>query len=316
MISNNHKPIRNNCNIKILINSCCDNISLQMKFLKSKLGRFYGIVKPIYEKDYKGTYIVNALKSNKKYILKIKELSKANYFEEDIYKILNKTQHINIVQFVSFAQEGEYYYSIYEYADGCNLLEYIKTNRDLSEMDIKCIFLQLVDAVSFLHKNDILHCDLKLENIIINSNKEIKIIDFDLSIICDNDEGFISNSIFGTLQYIAPESYDLCIYSKKTDVWQLGVLLYIMITRKFPHDNEISLVNSHSNLCRQNVFKHINLDTPYDIIKRKNFDLSLYSLLEKMLNFNEKYRYNLNQIKNSEWLKKIEIHYEKLINQY
>ncbi len=304
MISNNHKPIKNNFNIKILINSCCDNASLQKKFLKSKFGRFYDIVRPIYERDYKGTYIVNALKTNKKYILKIKESSKANYFEEDIYKILNKTQHKNIAQFVSFAQEGEYFYSIYEYADGYNLLEYIKTNGDLSEIDIKFIFRQLVEALSFLHKNNILHCDLKLENIIINSNKEIKIIDFDLSIVCDNDEGFISNSIFGTLQYIAPESYDLCIYSKKTDVWQLGVLLYIMITRKFPHDNEISLVNSYSNLCRQNVFKHINLDIPCDIIKKKKFDLSLYNLLEKMLSFDEKDRYSLDQIKNSEWLKK------------
>ena len=169
---------------------------------------------------------------------------------------------------------------------------------------MKCIMVQIINAVSFLHENNILHCDMKLENIIINDELNIKIIDFDLSIVCDNDEGYISNTIFGTLQYIAPESYDLCIYSKKTDIWQIGIILYILITNKFPHDtNEITIINSYSNLCRQNLFKHIDLSIPKHIISKKKYCSSLYKLLEHMLNFNDKCRYDIKQIKESEWLK-------------
>jgi len=301
----NNRQIENNINIKIVINTCCNDVEnkLQTLFLKSKTGRFYDINKVIYEKENKGIYIIKSYKTDKKYILKIKENKKTNYFEEDIYNILSKNFHKNVTRFISFTEEYGYFYSIYEYADGCNLLEYIKLKGDLLESEIRNILKQIVSALSFLHNHSILHCDLKLENIIINTASEIKIIDFDLSIVCDNDEGFISNSIFGTLKYIAPESYDLSIYSKKTDIWQLGVLLYIMITRKFPHDNEISLVNSYSNLCRQNVFKHIDLNIPKEVIIKKNFDLSLYNLLEKMLSFDEKNRWEVSDIMDSEWMK-------------
>lgn len=290
-------------NINIVINNNCCRTKFQEGFLQSKFGQLYTIIKPIYERENKSAYIVESNTTHKKFILKIKENTQVTYFEEDISKILINKHHKNIMKLVSFLQEYNYYYFMYEFIDGYNLLEYIKKVGELSEKEIKNILNQIIDGLSFLHKNHILHCDLKLENIIINDKKEIKIIDFDLSIVCDNDEGYISNSIFGTLQYIAPESYDLCIYSKKSDIWQIGVILYILITNKFPHNNEITLVNSFSNLCRKNVFKHIDLEIPKEIITKKNFDQSLYTLLENMLNFDEKERYNVEQIKNSDWLK-------------
>ncbi|ARF09690.1 serine/threonine protein kinase [Indivirus ILV1] len=297
MISKSEKKIINDSNCEILINSSLLIYNnLQINFLESQIGKKYDIVKPIYEKDNEGIYIINELNTRIKYILKIKKSQNLNCFGERIYKILSKNQHKNILTFVSFIRENEYTYSIYEYVNGYNLSEYIKIYGDLLEKDIKYIFNQLVDALIFLHSYNILHCDLKLENIIINHKKEIKVIDFDLSIICYNDEGYISNNIFGTLQYIAPESYDLCIYSKKTDIWQLGVILYIIITGKFPHNNEISYVNSYSNLCRKNIFKHIDLNYPRETIIKKKFNLLLYNLLENMLCFDEKKRYSLDII--------------------
>lgn len=261
----------------------------------------YEIIKTLSERERKGTYIIKHLKSNKKYILKIKE---NNNNDKNIYNILKNVNCKNIVKLISFVnkKEEEYYYCIYEYIEGCNLLEYINKNKELSEEDLKNIFIQIVDGLDVLHNNCILHCDLKLENIIVNKDKLIKIIDFDLSIVCDNCDGFITNSIFGTLQYIAPESYDLCIYSKKTDIWQLGIILYILITNKYPHDNTLSQVNSYSNLCRINLFKHINLDISKESIIKKNYNPNLYNLLKKLLEFDEKNRFNINQIKNSSWL--------------
>lgn len=307
-IKSENNSSQQNYNINIIVNNNCCSNKLQSKFLRSGLARIYAIIKPICERASKATYIIESTRTQKKYILKIKE--DINYFEEDIYKILLHKNHKNVMRFVSFSQETDYYYFIYEFIEGCNLLEYIKNKGDLSENDIRDIIKQIIDGLYFIHQNHIIHCDLKLENIIINEKKEekeIQIIDFDLSIICDNEEGYISNSIFGTLNYIAPESYDLCIYSKKSDIWQVGVILYILIAKKFPHDSEITLVNSYSNLCRQNVFKHIDLNVPKEIINKRNFDSSLFTLLENMLNFDETRRYTLDQVMNSEWLKKIDL---------
>lgn len=298
---NEAAQVKYNINITINNNYCTQ--SLLDRFFHLNEGRFYSLVKTIYEKPKKGTYIIISTSTYKKFILKIKEKSKINFFEEDIFAILNKNKNNNIATFISLLTDNDYYYFIYEYVEGYNLLEYIKKYGQLNEIDIKSIMKQIVNGIEFLHQNNILHCDMKLENIIINDKKEIKIIDFDLSIVCDNDEGYISNNVFGTLQYIAPESYDLCIYSKKTDVWQLGVILYVLITNKFPHDDkEITIVNSYSNLCRQNIFKHIDLSIPKNIIIKKKLNMSMYYLLEHMLNFNDKCRATLDEIKNSVWL--------------
>lgn len=262
----------------------------------------YDLVKIITEKENKGTYIIKSFKGSKKYILKIREST--NNYQKEIYNKLSMIKCNNLIKIKSFT-EDKYCYLIYEYIEGCNLLEYLKGNQNILEEDIKSIIIQIVTGLSILHNNNILHCDLKLENIIITKDKIIKIIDFDLSIICENCDGFIANSIFGTLQYIAPESYDLCIYSKKTDIWQLGIIIYILISSRYPHESELSAINSYSNLCRINRFKHINLDIIKEIIIKKNYDPRLYSLLSKMLKFDEKDRFTASQIMSSSYLQNI-----------
>lgn len=270
-------------------------------FTKSKHGKEYNIIKTINEKHDKGTYIIKSNR-NIKYILKIRHKSHSNSFEKDICNILKFHQHKNIIKFIDFNQEGEFYYFIYGYFEGMNLFEYIKEQKNLPEKQIRNILIQLAYGMKFLHSHDIIHCDLKLDNIIINKRNEIKIIDFDLSIISNNIDGYISDNIFGTMQYIAPESYDLCVYSKKTDVWQIGIILYILITNQFPHQNEITLINSFSNLCRQNLFKHIDFNIPKTIIHEKNFDVSLYLLLESTLSFNDIKRFTIDDIIACKWI--------------
>lgn len=277
---------------------------LKSMFMNNKHFSEYKIIKTICDKTNKGTYIIKSDRDNSKYILKIRHISHENSFEKNICSILKHHPHKNIIQFIDLYQNNEYYYFIYEYFEGTNLLNHIK-KKTLTEQQIKNILTQLTYAVKFLHSYNIIHCDLKLENIIINNKNEIKIIDFDLSIICDNENGYIANNIFGTMQYIAPESYDLCIYSKKTDIWQIGIILYILICGEFPHNTELLVVNSYSNLCRQNLFKHIDLGIPYDIIEKNKFDESLYKLLSSMIIFDDIKRITILEILNSEWINKI-----------
>jgi len=292
------KNTQTNCEICIFQN--IDEI--KHIFINTKYGKKYTITKTIYEKHNKGAYIIRSNMTDIKHILKIRHISFSNTFEKDIYLILKNDTHKNVIKSKHFYQHEDFYYFIYEYIDGMNLCEYIK-KKNLSENEIKNICLQITNGLDFLHSHNIIHCDLKLDNLIINNLGELKIIDFDLSLICNNEDGYIANNIFGTMQYIAPESYDLCIYSKKTDIWQFGIILYILITNHFPHQNEITMVNSFSNLCRQNVFKHIDLNIPKKKILKKGFDESLFILLEKMLYFSDANRYDISHIRNSKWIK-------------
>lgn len=283
---------------RILTTRCINN-EIYNAYETISLFKNFSIIKKIYEKQEKATYIVIDNITQIKYILKIKHYNYVNSFEYEIYKLLKDNPHENIINFIQFYKENNYYYYLYEYFDGINLFDYLKMykNNVLKYDDIKNILLQITDALIYLHKYNIIHCDLKLDNIIINNDNKLKVIDFDLSIICDKDEGHIFNNIFGTMQYIAPESYDLGIYSKKSDIWQMGVIMYILITKSFPFDYSLELVNSKSNLCRQNIFKHIDLTVPKDIIINNQYNNFLYDILCKMLSFDDSKRISLNEIK-------------------
>ncbi|QKF93680.1 serine/threonine-protein kinase [Fadolivirus algeromassiliense] len=305
-------------NLDRLDNTCCKfniqieyDIDIKDVFLQSELSKLYVIHEIIYEKYNKAAYIV--VRNNKKYVLKIRHNTLGNTYEKTISNILSQNVHPNIIHFTNFYQNDDYYFLIYEYVEGINLYQFINSKDTLDENLIRNIIIQLTNALQFLHSYNIIHCDLKLDNIVITHDLNIKVIDFDLSIICNNSEGYISNSIFGTMQYIAPESYDLSIYSKKTDIWQLGIVLYILITKKFPHEHEITLVNSFSNLCRQNIFKHIDLNIVKTFIFKNKYSDDLFYLVENLLMFDESKRYSINDILNFPWINH-NTYYKKIDN--
>ncbi len=275
-------------------------------FYDTFLHKKFKILSKIGEYHHKCIYLIKSCKKGIKYILKIKYISGNAICEKKICSILKKIHHPNIIKLVvngGFAncKYADYYYFIYEYFEGVNLHEYFVLQQKLSECEIKNISLQIVNAVKCLHSYNIIHCDLKLDNIVINGDGVIKVIDYDLSILCDGCDDYISDKIFGTMKYIAPESYDLCIYSRKSDIWQIGVMMYIMITSKFPYGGTVSLINSYSNLCRKNIFKHIDFAELKNSIMENEYDVSLFDLLSNMLAFDDSKRISIDEILKSDW---------------
>jgi cyclin-dependent kinase 12/13 len=107
------------------------------------------------------------------------------------------------------------------------LIEIIK-NR-LQEDELKKIFKQIVEGVYHLHKNGIIHRDLKPDNILLNMDKEVKITDFDLARIVDNDKP-MSRGV-ATIYYRPPEIFfGDTRYSYSVDIWGLGCILAEMVT--------------------------------------------------------------------------------------
>ena len=301
--------IKNNNNNKNIMK---DDIKIQkvdrsLKVIKlivnnKELLKKYKITGSIYEKSNKAVLKIRSKKNNKKYLLKIKSINKDIYDEAKIFDKLKGKTHDNIIKFIDCKKCDNYYYFIYDYFNGVNLSKYINDNyENFDDILIKYIIKQILDGINFLHNNDIIHCDIKLDNIMINKKNIVKIIDFDLSKIIKKE--YISESIFGTLQYIAPESYNLGIYSKKSDIWSLGIVIYNIVTKKFPYNYNISSVNSNSNMYKRNEFKHLNLKIMKNIVKKNNYNQELVKLIVSMLNFKDDKRPTIENILNSQWLK-------------
>jgi calcium-dependent protein kinase len=261
----------------------------------------YKITGTIYEKNNKAVLKIRSKENNKKYLLKIKSINENIHDEVEIFNKLRLKIHDNIIKFIDYKNCDHYYYFIYEYFNGINLSDYIHDNYDnFNDCLIKNIIKQILNGFNFLHKNNIIHCDIKLDNIMINKKNIIKIIDFDLSKIIKKE--YISDSIFGTIQYIAPESYDLCIYSKKSDIWSLGIVFYNIITNEFPYKN-ISSVHSNRNMYKWNEFKHPNLKIIKEIAKKNNYSQEIVKIIISMLTFKDENRPTIEKILNNNWLK-------------
>lgn len=125
---------------------------------------------------------------------------------------------------------------VQEYVSGQSLFQLIKAKGQkagLGEDQAKYYFKQIMEAVRFMHGHLICHRDLKLENILVSDRNRVKIIDFGFSIRTQED---VPLKIFcGTSSYMSPEIVRKAQYNGfKSDVWALGVVLYVMLTGKFP----------------------------------------------------------------------------------
>lgn len=256
-----------------------NKLNKNTKYYLSKNKKFtdsYVIIDTFKNSKNKGVFVIKD-KNNKKYVCKICTNKLTN--EIKIAKKLYNIESNFIANFKEYFSCEDYDYIITEYINGKTLGSYLKDNK-LQENKILNIVKQIVFGMLFLKKNNIIHCDIKCDNIMITNDEKVKIIDFDLSQITNKNE-FILNGVFGTRKYISPESHDINIYGIKSDIWSLGVILYRMITKKYPINNEYNMGCSMS-ITRYNMFKHID----FDIINKSVNTKLIRKLTKEMLCFN------------------------------
>ena len=121
------------------------------------------------------------------------KISKKNSTYENEKKILMALNHKGIVKLIDSFQEGSKQILVLEY--GKDLFEHIMENGKFTEKDAKKQFKPIFEAVQYLHKNKIIHRDIKLENIIITEKQELKLIDFDLSYQSKLEDSINNNKI-------------------------------------------------------------------------------------------------------------------------
>ena len=138
--------------------------------------------------------------------------------------------HPNVVHLLEVVKESGKFILIQEYVEGPTLQKLLENT--ISPLDKEAYFLQLVSVVSYAHKHKILHRDIKPENIIINKNGQLKLLDF--GIARNLSWQAPDKSSAGTVNFMPPEQFEgrSCLAS---DVWALGVILYIFATNAVPY---------------------------------------------------------------------------------
>lgn len=180
----------------------------------------------------------------------IKEINMIELTETEKQMALNEVQilsslcHPNIIQYLGSLEVDGVLMIEMEYADGGTLAQLISRSSFLRELEILSLFKQCVAAIEYMHKNNILHRDLKTANVFLTTNKLIKVGDFGISKMLTTKGQ--AQTVLGTPYYISPEMCEGKQYDTKSDVWALGCILYEMacLHKTFRGENLSALVNN------------------------------------------------------------------------
>ena len=235
-----------------------------------------------------GKYV--AIKSIDKDCLK-DDFSKKKVLRE-IY-ILKKIKHVNVIRLLEVFETPKHVLIVMEYASGGDLLHCVKSRGHLTEEESIPIFRQVVYGLAHIHSRNILHRDIKLDNILIDSEGGVKICDFGVSKII-NKEATIFDQC-GTPAYIAPEIITEVGYKGfYVDHWSLGVLLYAM-------------------LCGTVPFKAGNMPDLHVLIKKGKFSFPVElseeakNMINRLMKANPEERLSIPEILTHPWMHKDEV---------
>ncbi|CAD8101711.1 unnamed protein product [Paramecium sonneborni] len=168
------------------------------------------------------------------YAIKIVEKMKGNTEKlQQEALILNQLKHPNIVRYHKTFESKRRLYFILSFIDGKTLQQYIDDgNIRFYEKECIAIIRQLVDVLSYLHSNRIIHRDIKPDNMIVDKNLNLTLIDFGLSYM--TTQQITTHQNCGTLIYMAPEVLMKKEYFKSVDIWSCGIIQYQLLKNCHP----------------------------------------------------------------------------------
>uniref|UniRef100_A0A7I4YQN1 MAP/microtubule affinity-regulating kinase 3 n=3 Tax=Haemonchus contortus TaxID=6289 RepID=A0A7I4YQN1_HAECO len=152
-------------------------------------------------------------------------------------KIMKQLDHPNIVKLYQVMENEQTLYLVLEYASGGEVFDYLVAHGRMKEKEARVKFRQIVSAVQYLHSKNIIHRDLKAENLLLDADMNIKIADFGFS-----NQFTLGNKLdtfCGSPPYAAPELFQGKKYDgPEVDVWSLGVILYTLVSGSLPFDGQ------------------------------------------------------------------------------
>uniref|UniRef100_A0A7S1QEX9 Serine/threonine-protein kinase PLK n=1 Tax=Neobodo designis TaxID=312471 RepID=A0A7S1QEX9_NEODS len=208
----------------------------------------------------------------------VKVIDKASLQKNKMYakmqteiSIHRRMKHKNIIDFRRTFSDDWNVYIILEKCDNQTLMEVSKTRRRFSVAETQWIMQQSVSALEYMHRNNVIHRDLKLGNMMMDRDMNVKIGDFGLAAELHFD-GERKRTICGTPNYIAPEILQNAAggHSYEVDVWSLGVILYTLIVGEPPFQTaDVKTTYSRIKQCRYSFPAHIEIpDSARFLIQR------------------------------------------------
>ena len=174
--------------------------------------------------------------------------------------------HPNVVSVYDVCEHGGFNYMVMELVDGKTLKEYIKKNPRLPWHEACNYAIQIGQGIQAAHERNIIHRDIKPQNIIMDSSGTLKVTDFGIAKAVEGDKAIAGGTAMGSVHYISPEQARGGFTDFRSDIYSLGVVLYEMLAGRVPFDGDdpVSVALMHIESEPINV-KCVNMDIPSDL---------------------------------------------------
>ncbi|XP_057644440.1 sperm motility kinase X-like [Chionomys nivalis] len=220
----------------------------------------------------------------------------ANGEESDVnnrkeLNFMKELDHPYIIKLFHIITSKDHTYMVLEFAAHGDLVTLIEEGGPLQQTQAQHIFCQMVCAVHYCHDNDIAHRDIKLDNILLDGKGNIKLCDFGMAIRVSS--GQMCKGFCGTIEYCAPELFNDTDYdAKAVDIWSMAVVLYAMLTARFPFTGRT-----------YPVMKEVMLNPIYYIPYTLSQNRLLVHLIVHLFTVNPEQRPTICDIRQHQWIR-------------
>jgi 5'-AMP-activated protein kinase catalytic alpha subunit len=260
--------------------------------------QFYKILKMIgkgsFGKVHLGLHILTGKKVAIKCIDKayIKEEKAQRKIVQEV-KILRSLDHVNVIKILEVFENKKYVFIVTEFASNGDLLKYMRENGLVKEKMAKKLCTQILRGLEYCHSKNILHRDVKLDNILLDNKFRVKLCDFGVSRFMPTNSDELIYERCGTPAYIAPEVINGDGYTGYgPDIWSLGVLMYALMIGTIPFKAK-NIPDLHK----------IILSNDFTFPSGYNLTSGFKSLIRLMLIKDPRKRIKLDEIWEHEWLR-------------
>ncbi len=188
--------------------------------------------------------------------------------------------HPNVVNVYDVGEENGIYYIVMELVEGITLKKYIEKKNGLAFKEAVNIAIQVCLGMGAAHNNNIIHRDIKPQNIIISKDGKVKVTDFGIAKAATSDT--ITTNVMGSVHYTSPEQARGGFSNEKSDIYSLGITLFEMITGQVPFDGENTVAIA---------IQHIQEDMPKPSSVCPDIPVSIESIVMKCCQKSPERRY-------------------------
>ena len=191
--------------------------------------------------------------------------------------------HPNIVSIYDVGNDGDYHFIVMEYIKGKTLKQYIQEFSPIAPAKAIQIMKQLISAIEHAHDYQIIHRDIKPQNILVDQSGNVKITDFGIATTLTATSYTKTNSVIGTVHYLSPEQARGGVASHKSDIYALGIVLYELLTGELPFSGESAVSIA---------LKHLQSETPSVRAYNSSIPQSLENVVLKATAKDPSHRYS------------------------